>query len=473
MDIEDVDFESDNYQHPDVLDVYLFSSDPKLNEVTEKIFKEVGFKGQKKLIKDQLRVLILNFIKLKKRKKNGFLRYSRRNDFWTGHDRKMPNPWGVSRKMDDVIDGLHEMGLLQYQKGFAAENLKRQSRIAPSAKFSRKYIKPFMLLDIPLEYHQEYPLVHIHLKDYSKHTKEITHVRYEAKGTTAIPYQHKRTKEQLRRYNNLLKNTPITLDKVPETKDAPKIDFGLQKQVYRVYSDKKASKGGRLYGAWWHHLAKRHHRPFILINGNKTVELDYRSQHAYMAYGLALGRPMGVVLNGMDPYEVPKPDSTETYPRAIGKGIFTRALNSKRGPHLKSSLGKQFMADLESSNPEDRLTAQKCLPFIQNDFDAYLDAFEEHHKALLKPKRFLFPHKKENKLWGSFQFNDSQICLYVLDKLTQQGIPCLSLHDSFVVEEQNEEILKGLMKEAYLKAEDIPDLSQCIPEIKTTRRKTP
>lgn len=41
-----------------------------------------------------------------------------------------------------------------------------------------------------------------------------------------------------------------------------------------------------------------------------------------------------------------------------------------------------------------------------------------------------------------------------------------SIHDSFVVEEKNKGVLEDVMKEAYLKARFIPDLSKCIPKVK-------
>jgi len=46
------------------------------------------------------------------------------------------------------------------------------------------------------------------------------------------------------------------------------------------------------------------------------------------------------------------------------------------------------------------------------------------------------------------------------------GVDHLSIHDSFIVERKNEDMLRTVMLEAYTKASFIPDLSKCIPLIK-------
>ena len=223
-----------------------------------------------------------------------------------------------------------------------------------------------------------------------------------------------------------------------------------------------------MYGGWWMHEIKSYQRPFILINGNPTVELDYASQHANMLYGLALGSPMSQVLGKVDPYTLAKPDSMGSYPRSLGKAFFTRALNVRNKRNLRASLLKRFKEDLKGNNEADKQTAQECLTYVENEFDAVMAAFEKLHEPVLKPKRFLYP---KIKLWGAYQFFDSQICAYVLDQMTLKGIPCLSVHDSFIVQEQHQGTLEGVMKEAYLKVDHIPDLSKCIPEIRPIKRK--
>lgn len=80
-----LDFEEYESENPSILNLYLDSQDPRLSQVIDQIFKEVGFKGHEKLIKNHIKILLLNFIRAKKRANHSFLRYSRRNEFWSNY----------------------------------------------------------------------------------------------------------------------------------------------------------------------------------------------------------------------------------------------------------------------------------------------------------------------------------------------------------------------------------------------------
>lgn len=464
---EDI-FEEQNeaYEYAGRLNPYLYSNDPRLDEAAQKICSDIGFEGQKKLILNQLKLLLLNIIELKRSNPKGVLRYGRSNAYWKEFTKDMPNPWGISSKIDHVIDRMKEAELLHVRLGFVGEKIKRQTRIQPSAKLMENYIKPFKLLELPVELHKEFPLVHVHLKHKSKYIKgKIYHVRREAKGSTAIPNQLKQMKEQLRSYNTLIKNSDIRLGDIPETKELlQRVNFNAKNRSYRVFSDSDITAGGRIYGGWWQDISSDL-RKHILINGSSTIELDYKSQHACMLYGYCLGQHMENILGAdKDAY------TFGNYPRALGKAIFTIALNVRNRRNLRQALLNKFTKEFSSDDEGKKNTAKQCLAFIEQDFEGVMDAFEDLHEPVLKPTRYLYSKSMEEKWWRRFQFYDSQICTYVLEKMTLSKTPCLSVHDSFIVEKDKEGALRNLMVEAYTKAKHIPDLSKCIPEIKSKKK---
>ena len=60
----------------------------------------------------------------------------------------------------------------------------------------------------------------------------------------------------------------------------------VHEQLHRVFNDGSFSRGGRFYGAL-HLSLPRDLRPFILIDGQPTVELDYSGLHINMLYHMA------------------------------------------------------------------------------------------------------------------------------------------------------------------------------------------
>lgn len=66
--------------------------------------------------------------------------------------------------------------------------------------------------------------------------------------------------------------------------------------VYRVFNNSDWEHGGRFNGAWWISCPSPL-RPYVLIDGKRTVEVDYSGLHAAMLYA-QVGQPIP-----NDPYE--------------------------------------------------------------------------------------------------------------------------------------------------------------------------
>ena len=55
------------------------------------------------------------------------------------------------------------------------------------------------------------------------------------------------------------------------------------RSLYRVFNSASFDKGGRFYGGWWQIIPSSYRRK-ILINGKRTVELDFSSLHPSILY---------------------------------------------------------------------------------------------------------------------------------------------------------------------------------------------
>lgn len=235
-------------------------------------------------------------------------------------------------------------------------------------------------------------------------------------------------REGLGRINALLGETRIDLEGDPaddpqDAQESPSghddtLDFDDRPdaadrsavRLHRVFNNGSFTDGGRFYGGWWMALPKQD-RARLLIEGEPTVELDFRSLHARLCYQLE-GQPLAA---DVDPYTLPAmPDA----PRDQVKAAVNRLLNGAPGKIPKAPAG-----------------------IDRTSWRATIAAVERHHKPIagwLRSGRGM-----------RLQHFDSAIASTVLDSLAYRSIPCLPIHDSFIVAESCERVLGETMYHAY------------------------
>lgn len=187
----------------------------------------------------------------------------------------------------------------------------------------------------------------------------------------------------------------------------------------RIFNNARLDHGGRFYGGWWERLAKAD-RARILIDGEEAVELDYRAHHPRLCFHLA-GQP---VPPGVDPYDLPGWDAA-IY-RDAAKRTFGRLLNSEPSP--------------SASRPK-RPTGTAKLFRSAQEYAAFSEAVEQAFRPVqdwLRAGRGL-----------ELQFIDSRIADAVIAELTEQSIPCLPVHDSFIVPRSYERAVGVAMLRSY------------------------
>jgi hypothetical protein len=154
-------------------------------------------------------------------------------------------------------------------------------------------------------------------------------------------------------------------------------------------------------------------RKFITFNRQPTVELDYKSMHLFMLYGLANKTPPKGDLYSFNP----KLD------REIAKSIFTVSVGAANRVEAISAL-KTIYSNTAGYKP---LKAS-------SDYDLFWEYHSAASSIALQPET-----------WKTLQTEDSEIMLNVLTDIDQLDIIAIPIHDSALVLAKHEAIVREIM----------------------------
>jgi len=189
--------------------------------------------------------------------------------------------------------------------------------------------------------------------------------------------------------------------------------------------------GGRFYGEYQNLPSEL--RDAILINGEKTVELDFKAMHIAILYALE-----GIELDG-DPYHV------EGYPREAIKSVCLVLANTDNLPALKAAITRSAQPEIQRVNAQyqvrryeyERLTAinLKCdKPKMPVTLEGYVDGLPKNCKgqdviyAIRARHTPIAHHFGQEDIGLRLQRLDSDVMAAALTML--KGIPVLPVHDS-------------------------------------------
>lgn len=252
------------------------------------------------------------------------------------------------------------------------------------------------------------------------------------------PVEVTASRETLKRINTRLDAISITLpdevwphlaDTAPEgaepEAELDRLHLGdlTTNSLYRVFTG-NWNKGGRFYGGWWVSLPSKYRR-LLRIDGEATVEIDYRNLHPALLY-----RIRGHTLD-RDPYHLPP------YSRDLCKETFQRLLNrtpSTGGANIRK--------------------AKKYGPPAGTSFARFLEDYKDHLAAVAD-------------CFGKgiglhLQRADSELALSIMDALDRQDVAALPVHDSFIVKIGDREILEATMRQVFR------DQYEVEPELRVT-----
>jgi len=209
-------------------------------------------------------------------------------------------------------------------------------------------------------------------------------------------------------------------------KDAHRPPQILMTDLHAVFNNGTFDYGGRFYTRtkYGYQALYREDRSKIKINGNKTVELDYSGLHPRLLYA-----SVGIQYSKADPYSVvdARPEL-----RDILKLALLTLLNSRSEKQMVQAGNYDLYLN------EDHFKVMKEHKFSIKDL---LQKFKEVHA----PIAGFFCTGEGLKLMNI----DSQIARAVLLYFAERGEACLCIHDSFIVEEKNIDLLELVMKKTY------------------------
>ncbi|WP_158007591.1 hypothetical protein, partial [Marinobacter sp. X15-166B] len=170
--------------------------------------------------------------------------------------------------------------------------------------------------------------------------------------------------------------------------------------AYRRHFRDDFTKGGRVFCPLQSTPSTL--RKSFRFDGKQVVELDYSSHQPRMCYHLqGLQAPE-------DCYAHP------TIPRALIKAATTRIMNCRNTRQARASIQVLLNEEWSEWSDTNGMTAE-----------VLLDAVFQLHPII---KELM-----GKNLWMTLQYLESSIALSIMERLAQDDLPCLGIHDSFVV----------------------------------------
>lgn len=189
-------------------------------------------------------------------------------------------------------------------------------------------------------------------------------------------------------------------------------------RLYRVFNNYSLDHGGRFYGHAVQSILKAW-RGCVVLNGQKTTILDFSSIHLHICYALlGLTPPTG------DLYAL----KVKNFNREIAKKVCLIAINTA---NRKEALGALVKASKEEG-----------WNLSTKQINSYIDAFIKKHQPIAKYFFSGFGTEAQNI--------DSRIAEKIMLKLIEQNVPCVPIHDGFIVPEHAREQLRAAMNESSM-----------------------
>lgn len=191
----------------------------------------------------------------------------------------------------------------------------------------------------------------------------------------------------------------------------------------RVFSRGSLEMGGRFYGGWWEGLPSEY-RPYLTINGHATGEIDFSELHPRLLY----------LLSGQD---VPEGDLYDDGWRDSNSTIYDKSIEPYKS--RRNLLKTVFNALLNDEDKGYRLEKHEYA--LAKSFGLNLPKI----RIILFRKHPLLEQNAHSGTGLRLQYVDSQIAEKVMLDLLSLAIPCLPVHDSFLVpRHQGTELVRAM-----------------------------
>ena len=445
------------------LDIHLWSNHPEVNEWVNRLWEErmpesvhdkPGGRKPKGRAKDQFKVLMLDLYVAWLEDPEQLIGVAMDDHAYQSGSRY--NELFISWKLPRIVRAAHEVGLIGLWQGNEMSGL--VTRVWPT-EYLREHFRSALFSEFDLETPTTRECIILNSgkpeEDEEGDTTEGHQIGKSdlpaKKGqktdqrSAKYPLEYKDTdhpdiprwRANLRRYNELLRETFIDLGSA----DRPVVELSVadpkskrkisrvrinqrSKFVRRVFYRGRWDLGGRLHGGWWQQVPSRY-RKDILIDDQYTVEVDYSGLHVALIHALE-GKP----LRG-DPYElgsllygVRKEDQREDV-----KNLVLMAINAE-------TLEGAYQSFQSERNQEGRFAiSHDTGERVQVTYD--FELLKKLIQAFLERNPIMAKYLGTDQGVKLMRY-DGEMAMRLLNYFTDKGIPVLSVHDSFIVEANQE-----------------------------------
>ena len=304
-----------------------------------------------------------------------------------------------------VLKFLESKGLINYQNGTIGcleDGIKREATKLTAYKAILKQVKLKKLKNTRKSY--------IVLKDSDKKKTIIKPFR--------LPENVKERNKTLIEYNKLISDTIFTLDGEEIVEYQP--------NIRAIYNNRSFEQSGRFFGGFWQQLSGKE-RLRIQINGNSIAGYDLRNALIQMAIDKHnLEDTTAKLSKQEDYYDIP---NTE---RKIVKKLINIMLNKKAKSGIIEAYFKNGNKKVDFIDERQKIEVERTLKLILLKYKCLFD------------KGFFFTG------YGMQLMNfESNIAEAVIRHFTYKDIPVLTIHDSYLVEEQYLSELEEVVISAY------------------------
>ncbi|KHK03929.1 hypothetical protein [Desulfovibrio sp. TomC] len=227
-----------------------------------------------------------------------------------------------------------------------------------------------------------------------------------------------------------------------------------RKTLYRVFNRGKFCFGGRFYGHAVQSI-KSGYRKFVRIDGQPVCELDFGGMHIRLLYSKAGAIPaIGDVYDlGFDELSVVRFQKQWGMSlRRVLKKLLLIGINAKTDTATVSAA----LRELTES------TDDPALARVDKNREREFKAVLGHLLKALKDRHPAIAHFIGKDQGIRLQRLDSDIADAILAVFVRQGRPIVPIHDSFVVRDQDRELLRQTMADAWKRF--VPDVEPIIED---------
>jgi len=447
-DVEEDTYRNDHRLNSRPLDVHRWSDHPEVKQLIDQLWgvfveaypEHVAVKRGTKPKADnktQFKVLILDL----------YVSYLEDPLQWIG----MPQSPNQFKRVDSRYNALHissiliiyrkqlhALGWLDYKNGSHSDENPQWnfvSRLRASSWLQDQFSSLTLMAD-DIGYAPNRECIILNEKDYDG--DKTFPIEYTDTDSTC------RMRDILSSYNSLLEQTHIDIATLEEPviwrevktrrgyRPIPVRISQNSKFVRRIFSRGRWDIHGRFYGGFWQQVSETL-RSDIFINGNPTIEVDFKALHVTLLYARFLNEQR-VWPYGDDPYDL-RVQLSRSVPRDIQrkrvKSLILQAINA----NSRKAAFSAFRDKAKSGTPEKRLT--------NTYLERLLEAFLNEHPDL---RDFIATDTGVDLMKV-----DSDMAEEVIRLMTKKGFPVLTVHDSYIVERHRFADLRAVLTMAAIR----------------------